>query len=82
MYRIKSQLCEVFDCTGHQLENNGVLEEFNAWHRANPDQRISHSLEYGEMINGKFAEKFCAFYKSRIRHGMANNPLFCCTSLN
>ena len=65
MFQITSQLCEVFDCTDQQLEDSGVLEAFNAWLRANPDQCVSHSIELGEMINGEIAEKFFAFYKAK-----------------
>lgn len=64
MYRIKSQLCEVFDATRINWKKAAC------WKSLTPGSgrtRISNSLEYGEMINGKIAEKFCAFYKSRIR---------------
>ena len=65
MFRITSQLCEVFDCTDQQLEDSGLLDQFNAWLRANPDQHVSDSLEYGEWINGEIAAKFFEFYKTQ-----------------
>lgn len=65
MYRITSQLCEVFDCTQQQLQDCAILTEFNAWLQANPDQRISNSLGFGESINREIAERFFDFYKIR-----------------
>ncbi len=58
MFRITSQLCEVFDCTEQQLKESGKLEEFNTWLKNNPDQVVSHRPELGEDINWKIAVKF------------------------
>ncbi len=62
MYRITSQLCEVFDCTNQQLIEKGILEQFNTWLQANPDQYVSHNIETGEIINRKIANIFFGFY--------------------
>jgi len=63
MYKITSQLCEVFDCTDQQLEENGLLDQFNAWQKDNPDQVVSHDPFFGEMINEEVAVNFFDFYK-------------------
>jgi len=55
MFRITSQLCEVFDCTDKQLEENALLDQFNTWQKSTPDQVVSHSIEFGEEINRKIA---------------------------
>jgi hypothetical protein len=68
MYRITSQLCEIFDCTDQELEESGILEQFGTWLKLNPDQKISHSLESGEMINGKIADKFFSYYTAEKAH--------------
>jgi len=61
MYRITSQLCEVFDCTEQQLKESGKLEQFHSWLKNNPDQVVSHNPEFGEDINGKIAVNFLSF---------------------
>lgn len=65
MYRITSQLCEVFDCINQQLEKSGKLEQFNDWLKNNPDQIISHDPFFGEMINEEIAVRFFEFYKNQ-----------------
>ncbi len=65
MFRITSQLCEVFDCTDQQLEDSGVLRAFNAWLQQHPEVVVCHDIEYGERINGEIAVKFFEFYKAR-----------------
>ena len=62
MYRITSQLCEIFDCTNQQLVKKGILEQFNTWLQGNPDQYVSHNIETGEIINKEIAVKFFGFY--------------------
>jgi len=63
MFRITSQLCEVFDCTNQQLEESGKLKQFHSWLKDQPDYSISYDLYYGEMVNGALAVKFFEFYK-------------------
>jgi len=63
MFKITSQLCEVFDCTDQQLEERDLLDQFNAWQKDNHDQVVSHSVEFGEEINNEIAVKFFEFYK-------------------
>ena len=58
MFRITSQLCEVFDCTDQQLEESGKLEQFHAWLKDNPDQIVSHSIEWGEITNREISVRF------------------------
>ena len=65
MYRITSQLCEVFDCTDQQLKESGKLDQFRAWLKDYPDQTVSSDPAMGEMINGEIAVKFFEFYKNR-----------------
>jgi hypothetical protein len=65
MYKITSQLCEVFDCSNRELEDSGVLQQFDAWLKQNPNQVVSHSLESGEVINGDIADNFFEFYKAQ-----------------
>ena len=55
MFRITSQLCEVFDCTDQHLEESGKLNQFNTWLKNNPDQVVSHDPFFGEMINEEIA---------------------------
>jgi len=64
MYRITSQLCEVFDCDNQQLEASGILDTFNEWLKRHPEIGVSHSIEYGEAINGDIADKFFEFYRN------------------
>ncbi|MEO1925439.1 MAG: hypothetical protein ABGY08_05565 [Gammaproteobacteria bacterium] len=68
MYKITSQLCEFFDCTNQQLEESDLLDQFNEWQKDNPDQVVSHSIEYGEIINREIAERFLVFYKKRTQN--------------
>jgi hypothetical protein len=63
MFRITSQLCEVFDCTEQQLKESGLLDQFHAWLKSNPDQVVSHSVEFGEEDNRKIAVNFFEFCK-------------------
>ena len=63
MFRITSQLCEVFDCTNQQLIERGLLEQFNTWLQTNPDQYVSHNIETGEITNREISVKFFEFYK-------------------
>lgn len=65
MYRITSQLCEVFDCTNQQLEESGKLTQFKAWLKDQSDYAISYDLYYGEMVNGELAVKFFEFHKTQ-----------------
>ncbi len=58
MFRIESQLCEVFDCTNQQLESRGVLDKFNVWLKEHPELMTSGDPLYGEMINSDIAVKF------------------------
>jgi len=58
MFRITSQLCEVFDCTNQQLEESGKLKQFHSWLKNNPDQVVSHNVEFGEEDNRKIAANF------------------------
>lgn len=64
MFRITSQLCEVFNCTNQQLEENGLIDQFNAWIENNPGHIISHSIEDGEIINWEIAKDFSNFIKN------------------
>lgn len=64
MFRITSQLCEVFDCNKLQLEASGILNIFNEWLKLHPEISVSRNLERGEEINGKIADKFFDFYKN------------------
>ncbi|MCF7970294.1 MAG: hypothetical protein K9L22_03895 [Methylococcaceae bacterium] len=68
MFRITSQLCEVFDCTDQQLEESGLLDQFNAWLKNNTDQVVSHGIEFGEEINREIAVRFYAEQKTLNRH--------------
>jgi len=63
MFRITSQLREVFDCTNQQLEESGKLEKFNTWLKNNPNQVVSHNAEFGEKINRGIAVKFFDVYQ-------------------
>jgi len=63
MYRITSQLCEIFDCTDQQLEESGKLKQFHSWLKNNPDLVVSHSVEFGEETNREIAVRFFEFYK-------------------
>ena len=65
MFRITSQLCEAFDCTNQQLKESGLLDEFHAWLKDNPDQVVSYSVNFGEEINGEIAVRFFEFYKNQ-----------------
>lgn len=58
MYRITSQLCEVFNCTEQQLVKKGILDEFRAWLKEHPECSVSIDLLAGEAINGDIALKF------------------------
>ena len=64
MFRITSQLCEVFDCNNQQLEACGILDTFNDWLKRQPQIGVNYSIEYGEAINGNIADKFFDFYKA------------------
>lgn len=58
MFRIESQLCEVFDCTNQQLETRGILDKFNTWLQDHPELMTSSNPLYGEMVNSDIAIKF------------------------
>ncbi len=58
MYRITSQLCEVFNCTEQRLIKKGILDEFRAWLEEHPEHEVSTDPHCGEMINGDIALKF------------------------
>lgn len=64
MFRITSQLCEVFGCNKLQLEASGILNIFNEWLKLHPEISVSRNLERGEEINGEIADKFFDFYKN------------------
>lgn len=64
MYRMTSQLCEVFDCDNQQLETGGILDTFDAWLQQHPEVGVCHNIEHGEMINGDIADKFFEFYNA------------------
>lgn len=64
MYRMTSQLCEAFGCTDRELDESGLLDEFNAWLKRHPALKVCHEIHYGEEINGDIADKFFAFYKA------------------
>jgi len=64
MFRITSQLCEVFDCTDQQLEESGKIKQFKAWLKNQPHYAVSYDVYYGEMLNGELAVKFFEFYKN------------------
>jgi len=63
MFRITSQLCEVFDCTDQQLKDSGKLEKFNAWLKGQENCAVSYDIYYGELLNGELAVRFFEFYK-------------------
>jgi hypothetical protein len=65
MYRMTSQLCEAFRCTDRELDESGLLDEFNAWLKRHPALKVCHDIRYGEAINGDIAGKFLEFYKAR-----------------
>ena len=65
MYRITSQLCEVFDCSCQQLQESGKFEQFYTWLKNNPDQIVSHDPFFGEMINEEIAVKFFEFHQNQ-----------------
>lgn len=65
MYRITSQLCEVFNCTEQQLIKKGILDEFRAWLKEHPEYQVSFEPHVGEMINGDIAMKFVEYYKNQ-----------------
>ena len=58
MYRITSQLCEVFNCTNQQLETTELLNKFSEWLTEHPEIVVSHDIETGEIINREIAVKF------------------------
>lgn len=72
MYRIKSQLCEVFNCTNPELTSKGILVKFMAWLQQHPEVGVCHNIEYGERINGDIADKFFAFYKGELNFDFLN----------
>ena len=65
MYRITSQICEVFDCTNQQLETSGLLNKFSVWLTEHPEIVVSHDIETDEIINREIAVKFFEFYKKK-----------------
>jgi len=58
VYRITSQLCEVFNCTQQQLVKKGILDEFKAWLKTHPECQTSIDPIVGEAINYDIAVKF------------------------
>ena len=58
MYRIISQLCEVFDCTNQQIEEYGLLDQFQGWLKKHPEISVSHDIETGETVNYEISVKF------------------------
>lgn len=65
MYRITTQLSEVFDCTVPELETKGILAKFKAWLKRHPELKVCHDIRHGEGINGDIADRFFAYYESR-----------------
>ncbi len=47
MFRITSQLCEVFGCNKLQLEASSILNIFNEWLKLHPEISVSRNLERG-----------------------------------
>ena len=67
MYRIKSKLCEVFQCTDPELTSKGILDEFRTWLKEHPDMQVEDLDPYaGDLINGDIAEQFYEFYINKI----------------
>jgi hypothetical protein len=59
MYRMRSQLCDVFNCSEPELETQGILERFRAWLRDHPELQPCNDDPYrGEIINSDIAVKF------------------------
>ena len=66
MYRIKSQLCEVFNCTDQELTTKGILDEFRAWLKDNPDIQVNDWDPYaGDIANSIAANKFYDYYTNK-----------------
>jgi hypothetical protein len=58
MYRMRSQLCEAFQCTDQELETKGIMKKFRAWLAEHPDIKVCAEPYAGEMINGEIAAQF------------------------
>jgi len=67
MYRIKSHLCEVFNCTTPELTSKGILDEFRAWLKDNPDVVVNDWDPYaGDIANSIAANKFYDDYIKKV----------------
>lgn len=64
MYRLTSQLCEVFKCTDQQLTKKGILDAFKTWLKEHPEIEVSGDPYLGEIINYDIAAQFFGFYKN------------------
>jgi hypothetical protein len=60
---MKSQLCDMFNCTEKQLETKGILRRFHAWLKEHPELKPWDDPHGGEVINSDIAAKFFDFCK-------------------
>jgi len=65
MYRITTQLCEVFNCTVPELASKGILAKFRVWLKRHPEIEISFDPYLGEIINREIASKFYKRHKGK-----------------
>lgn len=67
MFRIKSHLCKVFDCTDAELTSKGILDGFRAWLKDNPDVEVNNKDPYGsDVANSIAANKFYDYYINKV----------------
>jgi hypothetical protein len=60
---MKSQLCDMFNCTDKQLETRGILTRFSAWLKEHPELKPWDDPHGGEIINSEIASNFFDFCK-------------------
>jgi hypothetical protein len=65
MYRITTQLSEVFNCTVPELETKGILAKFKAWLKRHPEIEVSWEPHFGEIVNYEIARKFYKRHKGK-----------------
>lgn len=58
MFKMKSQLCEVFSCTEEQLKTRGILERLEIWLKKHPEHKPWDNPDGGEVRNSDIAVKF------------------------
>jgi hypothetical protein len=65
MYRITTQLSEVFQCTVPEVASKGILAKFRVWLKRHPKIEISFDPYLGEIINREIASKFYKRHKGK-----------------